>query len=869
MIEKLAKRIIETEKFQSDWLSIYAESISRYLGNCQATHRLEKNDVVKLLQSALIFSSTNNSAYKTQAYSIAVAIYTLYKDDSDFTNLLAIFHTILANLGNFPTIDYLFRSEKIKNQQLVYSLLPLPVLLDFLAHWNENTVQTDYDNIVLTDFQKQLWDRFNTHRILSVSAPTSAGKSFALQQFIINSFLNNSEKFVLYIVPTRALISQVADSLIFEIKKKQLSVPVITIPESPNDLGVSSGIYVLTQERTHALLTHNLIKFELIVSDEAQTMGDRERGILLQMTIEKLIRSNPCAKFFFGSPFSKNPDYFKFLFDTEIFSIKEKVSPVAQNLIMVDTHQGVPGKLSFHLFTGAKDKPHFLQECVFTDREFVEEISSLAFISTLLGYKEKSIVYSGSPAQCESISDKICQEIADCNEKQGAQPVQNDSLQELAKFIRNHIHEGYILADFVEKGVGFHYGKMPALLRKAIEKSFEQSNGLNYLVCTSTLLHGVNLPAKNLFILKPSEGNRWLSSQATPMGASSFWNLAGRAGRLGKDFEGNVFLINHAQWELNPLTDGRDNIIKSSFFETISENIQDIFDYANGIKKNYDPKIIDCFTKIYCDYKAGRLNKVLKKSPIAIDDNVIVKLSELCKEKKYMVSDNIIENNIGISPIDQERMLQYIQHSINKGDYEKLIPIHPLSTTSYESYIRFFGRLKKYFELSGQSSKAKQNTRTAAIALAWMRGAPYPEIIKKSFEHKKNASPKASLQATIRETMDFIENKLRFSLVQQSKCYFELLAFALKENNLQDEIIKIPALPLFLELGACSKTMVNFIGLGLSRTTAGLLANKASNTNMDREKAMNWLLKQNLDAYDFPAICMEEINALKATINKF
>ena len=43
------------------------------------------------------------------------------------------------------------------------------------------------------------------------------------------------------------------------------------------------------------------------------------------------------------------------------------------------------------------------------------------------------------------------------------------------------------------------------------------------MFCTSTLLEGVNLPAKNIFIFSNAIGNSKFSDV-------DFWNLAGRAG---------------------------------------------------------------------------------------------------------------------------------------------------------------------------------------------------------------------------------------------------------------------------------------------------------------------------------------------------
>lgn len=61
---------------------------------------------------------------------------------------------------------------------------------------------------------------------------------------------------------------------------------------------------------------------------------------------------------------------------------------------------------------------------------------------------------------------------------------------------------------------------------------------IDYLFCTSTLLEGVNLPAKNIFILSNAIGS-------TKFNSIDFWNLAGRAGRLTKELSGNIICLRY------------------------------------------------------------------------------------------------------------------------------------------------------------------------------------------------------------------------------------------------------------------------------------------------------------------------------------
>ncbi|WAD52851.1 helicase-related protein [Klebsiella pneumoniae] len=97
------------------------------------------------------------------------------------------------------------------------------------------------------------------------------------------------------------------------------------------------------------------------------------------------------------------------------------------------------------------------------------------------------------------------------------------------------MHTGYELAEAIEYGVAFHFGNLPQAIRDLIEYNFKIGN-IDYLFCTSTLLEGVNLPARSVFILTSKKGTRYFE----PV---DFWNLAGRAGRLAIELAGDIFCV--------------------------------------------------------------------------------------------------------------------------------------------------------------------------------------------------------------------------------------------------------------------------------------------------------------------------------------
>lgn len=57
----------------------------------------------------------------------------------------------------------------------------------------------------------------------------------------------------------------------------------------------------------------------------------------------------------------------------------------------------------------------------------------------------------------------------------------------------------YILGKLLNNKISIHYGNIPLLIRQKIEKLFT-NNQVGFLICTSTLLEGINLQ-QNLFLL--------------------------------------------------------------------------------------------------------------------------------------------------------------------------------------------------------------------------------------------------------------------------------------------------------------------------------------------------------------------------------
>jgi hypothetical protein len=367
-----------------------------------------------------------------------------------------------------------------------------------------------------------------------------------------------------------------------------------------------------------------------------------------------------------------------------------------------------------------------------------------------------------------------------------------------------------------------------------------------------------------MFMLKPTKGR--LRGVDIPLNSIDFWNLAGRAGRLGKDYEGNVFLINLSTWVDNPLKGDRKQTIDPSLSRHLSEKTDDLIGFIrdkkhpSGVKGNEG---LECtFVKLFNDYSKGNLDKTLSQVKDRVAEEKIIGITEAVKEAKELINvpDEILDKNITISPYRQQTMLDFLKGEIENDGARSLIPLHPLSYDAYASLLEVFHRIHRYFEQKPESNR--RYVYFTMLALRWMRGDPYRGIIENAYRYKKQnrrSGREPKIATIIREVMEDIEQNLRFRYLSYTSCYIDLLREALIRTGNDSYIDRIPNIPLYLEFGASSTTMVSLMGIGLSRTTAHLLSSITPDKEMDSFEALEWLKTLPLESVDLPVICIREI----------
>lgn len=439
-----------------------------------------------------------------------------------------------------------------------------------------------------------------------------------------------------------------------------------------------------------------------------------------------------------------------------------------------------------------------------------------------------------------------------------------DGRRALIELVQHVVHKQFALATCLRRGVAFHYGNMPLLIRDEIERLFSTGT-IKYLVCTSTLIEGVNMACRNIFMRGPTKG------RGHPLSAEDFWNLAGRAGRWGKEFQGNIFCIDPDRKDLW----GADGPPRERTRQLIRRTTDDVLavpsDLAEFIRERAPldiakkrPELEYAFS-----YLAGihvRYGGLLE-APWA-GRHAASGLSQLAEVVQQAVEGlaiepDIIARNPGISPFALEGLLQHFRE--RQGDVEELLPADPASNDAAKAYAAIFGRLCRRAcpNLGPEGGRAYM---LALLVTRWMRGFPLARLIQERIDYLRKKGRQSDDAAEIRNVMNEVEQIARFEAPRGLSCYCDVLRQHLREVGRPDLIEQFPQFNVFLELGVNQQTQISLIGIGLSRTSTIAVSERITADSLTEPQVLRWLVENEelWRNFSLPALVKREIERVLA-----
>lgn len=362
-------------------------------------------------------------------------------------------------------------------------------------------------DIVFHATQTRVFNQLRDSKNVVLSAPTSMGKS----EILANILSVDRYHTVVLIVPTIALIDETRKKLATSLD----GLYRIIHHNSQHYDDIVPTIFVLTQERANQ--RSDIESVDLFIIDEFYKLGFKynnegllkydERAISLNISLSQLLKKS--KQWFFIGP--------------SIANVKGLSRLVGDfNFICSDFRT---------VSVDIKD-----YDIAPTDAEMKKK-TLLKILKECEG--EKTIVYCRSPKSANKLAQLLMTEGEFEEQYKG----------EFIDWLSKTYDPRWNYCKALKHGVVLHHGVLPRAFQHFSVDIFNRSRRHNVLICTSTIIEGVNTRAKNVVIYENYNGIESIDK-------FTHNNIKGRAGRMYKHFVGRVYCL-----QSQPEDDASDELV--------------------------------------------------------------------------------------------------------------------------------------------------------------------------------------------------------------------------------------------------------------------------------------------------------------------
>ena len=371
------------------------------------------------------------------------------------------------------------------------------------------------------------------HPSLAIKMPTSAGKTLLIELAVADALDADTAAVAAVVAPTRALVGQLAASLRHVLPAAQVRSSHGGLDFDTEDLsgpGIldDPGVVVLTPERLDLEWRRatsgegvSVAALRLLVIDEAHLLAATHRGPRLELVIARALRAG-ARVILLSSQFP----------DTEVLatwldgrSIESPWGPTwLHRQVYSRSADGTQGILTDE--TGCTVSVLSLAprgadgRCPPERREEAAALAELAHRDGLV------VVFSDQRRYMDKLSEAVRKRFGQL--LLPVDPALADRIEPLKSTYPAHW-------DLLRAGVGVHHAQVPPTVRHVVEQCARKGL-LRCVVCTPTLLEGVDFPTKTVICAYPPETN------GKPQ-VGRLRNLAGRAGRGGLFTSGSLIVM--------------------------------------------------------------------------------------------------------------------------------------------------------------------------------------------------------------------------------------------------------------------------------------------------------------------------------------
>lgn len=409
------------------------------------------------------------------------------------------------------------------------------------------------NNISLHPEQRKVLGLIEENRGLIFSAPTSFGKTFIVFEYICRMQPHN----VVMIVPTLALIDEYKRKIIRQYKEKfsDYNIYLSIDPEKIYDFS-KKNIFIVTHDRVIDESVATLFEsIDFLIIDEVyklQKDSSNNRVLILNIAYYNMVKRS--EKYVLLAPFISGVENLDKLDDIPAF-YSTNFSPVVNDV---------------KIYNIIDEK----ERNVYTDR-----------ILTSIPPQDNTLIYFPTVVAIDKFIEQV--HIQD----QSLELDDNPILKDFVSWVRREVHPQWSIIKALEKGFLVHHGQLPLGIRMLELSLFNNPDSrFSRLICTSTLLEGVNTSAKNIIITKPCR------SYNKTFDAFDFYNLVGRTGRLYQHYLGVAHYIKTPQ---DPQYE-KSAAVKSIEFELTDNSIDMDINFGNY---STHPEFVAVLNKLNITYE--------------------------------------------------------------------------------------------------------------------------------------------------------------------------------------------------------------------------------------------------------------------------
>lgn len=636
---------------------------------------------------------------------------------------------------------FLYRDMLENKSELIKQILPS------LSEEFAREFYTLESGTTLTKEQKKLFSEFQKHRRIVVSAPTSFGKSRIITEIINQNEYSN----IAIVLPTIALLTE---TFIRFRKDINISRKYNLVNSVKQPLKAKNNILIFTPEKIDLFMDeYPNFKFDFFVMDEIyKIQDDGDRSKIFSNSLYRLSKTN--ADFYligpyfdkFSEEFLKKTKSLFYKFTAEIVQ-KDNIditSFQSKDIIKIGNYSITKGTIDTNLKNIVKSS------------------------------NEQTLIYVGDKRGVESKAKSIAKSL----------PVLEDTTG-LVDYLETTFSKDWSLVECLKKGVAYHHAGIPKFVQIEIVDSFNQGE-IQAIVCSPTLIEGVNTSAKQVIIYDNDKGG-----SETPLTDFDVKNINGRAGRFLYHFIGRSIALTKL-----PSSQG-EKVIEFSLYD----------------KELNDDEVIQVDKE---DLKSKNLERRNKLEKLLISQKIPL---ELIKKNKFIP----VENQIRLINYFRSNLFFFEQFQFQmipkKDQYDYILTlIHEfLFVEKYKE-----DKLIPIWELKYHSS-----------------GHIYFDLsLKQLIDQQK----RVSIDAKIRVALTLISNYFEFALPKYLTVFQNLFNFVCDEINQPTKKINLELLILKLEYGGTEPQEIALKEIGLPQIIIKGISEKfkgCNDINEVREKFFN------------------------------